>query len=223
MFDAGVDVFRLNTSHGTWEDHLARIAAVRATAAELSVHAGILLDLQGPKIRLGQFEGGHCDLEPGALFTITTEPVLGSSSLASTSYTHFAKDVKPGDPVLLADGSIELKVLSTDAVSVRCEVVTGGPLGDHKGINLPGVELTTSSLTRKDMDDLQHGLQAGVDFVALSFVRKPSDLLRLKLFLEEHDAQLPSSPRSKNPKAGKIWSRSSMKAMASWSRAAISA
>jgi pyruvate kinase len=203
MFDAGVDVFRLNTSHGTWEDHLARIAAVRATAAELSVHAGILLDLQGPKIRLGQFEGGRCDLEPGAIFTITTEPVLGSSFLASTSYTHFAKDVKPGDPVLLADGSIELKVLSTDAVSVRCEVVTGGPLGDHKGINLPGVELTTSSLTRKDMEDLQNGLQAGVDFVALSFVRKPSDLLRLKLFLEEHDAQLPVIAKIEKPEGWK--------------------
>src|SRR5271168_670749 len=93
MFDAGVDVFRLNTSHGTWEDHLARIAAVRAIAAELSVHVGILLDLQGPKIRLGRFEGGQCELEAGGIFIITTEPVLGNSSLASTSYTHFAKDV----------------------------------------------------------------------------------------------------------------------------------
>ncbi len=203
MFDAGVDVFRLNTSHGNWEDHLARIAAVRAIAAELSVHAGILLDLQGPKIRLGRFEGGRCDLESGAIFTITTEPLLGSNSLASTSYTHFAQDVKPGDPVLLADGSIELKVLSTDAVSVRCEVIAGGPLGDHKGINLPGVELSTSSLTRKDMEDLQHGLQAGIDFVALSFVRKPSDLLRLKLFLEEHGAQLPVIAKIEKPEGWK--------------------
>jgi pyruvate kinase len=203
MFDAGVDVFRLNTSHGTWEDHLARIAAVRTTAAELSVHAGILLDLQGPKIRLGRFEGGHCHLEPGAIFTITTEPLLGTSTLASTSYAHFAKDVKPGHPVLLADGSIELKVLSTDTVSVRCQVVTGGPLGDHKGINLPGVELSTPSLTRKDMDDLQHGLQAGVDFVALSFVRKPTDLLRLKLFLEEHGSQLPVIAKIEKPEGWK--------------------
>ena len=146
---------------------------------------------------------GAATSNPAPFFAITTEPVLGSSFLASTSYTHFAKDVKPGDPVLLADGSIELKVLSTDAVSVRCEVVTGGPLGDHKGINLPGVELTTSSLTRKDMEDLQHGLQAGVDFVALSFVRKPSDLLRLKLFLEEHDAQLPVIAKIEKPEGWK--------------------
>lgn len=203
MFEAGVDVFRLNTSHGTWNEHLARIAAVRAIAEELSVHAGILLDLQGPKIRLGQFEGGRCDLQPGGIFTITTEPVQGTSLLASTSYTHFALDVKPGDPVLLADGSVELKVLATDAVSVRCEVVIGGTLGDHKGINLPGVELSTPSLTRKDMEDLQHGLQAGVDFVALSFVRKPSDLLRLKLFLEEHGSNLPVIAKIEKPEGWK--------------------
>jgi pyruvate kinase len=203
MFESGVDVFRLNTSHGVWEDHLARIAQVRAMAAELSVHAGILLDLQGPKIRLGRFAGGRCDLEPGGIFTITTQPVEGNSSLASTSYAHFAKDVKPGDPVLLADGSLELKVLSTDAVSVRCEVITGGPLGDHKGINLPGVDLSTPSLTRKDMEDLHHGLEAGVDFVALSFVRKPSDLLRLKLFLEEHGAQLPVVAKIEKPEGWK--------------------
>jgi pyruvate kinase len=203
MFDAGVDVFRLNTSHGNWEDHRARIAAVRTMAAELSVHAGILLDLQGPKIRLGRFIGGHCELEPGGIFTITTETVQGTSVLASTSYSHFAQDVKPGDPVLLADGTIELKALSTDAVSVRCEVVTGGPIGDHKGINLPGVELSTPSLTRKDMEDLQHGLQAGVDFIALSFVRKPSDLMRLKLFLEEHGAQLPVIAKIEKPEGWK--------------------
>jgi pyruvate kinase len=203
MFDAGVDVFRLNTSHGNWEDHLARIAAVRATAAELSVHVGILLDLQGPKIRLGRFVGGQCDLEPGAVFTITTETVQGTSALACTSYAHFAKDVKPGDPVLLADGTIELRVLSTDAVSVRCEVVTGGPLGDHKGINLPGVELSTPSLTKKDMEDLNQGVKAGVDFVALSFVRKATDLLRLKLFLEEHDSQLPVIAKIEKPEGWK--------------------
>ncbi len=203
MFDAGVDVFRLNTSHGTWEEHLARIAAVRATAAELSVHVGILLDLQGPKIRLGRFAGGRCELEAGGIFTITTHSVEGTSVLASTSYTHFAKDVKPGDPVLLADGTIELRVLSTDADSVRCEVVAGGPIGDHKGINLPGVELSTPSLTRKDMEDLQQGLKAGVDFIALSFVRKPSDLLRLKLYLEEHDSQLPVIAKIEKPEGWK--------------------
>jgi len=199
MLEAGVNIFRLNTSQGEWEDHLARIARVRAAAAELKVHAGILLDLQGPKIRLGSFEGGQCELEAGAIFTITTEKVMGTCALASTSYSNFARDVKPGDGVLLDDGSIALKALASDGVAVRCEVITGGPLRDHKGINLPGVELSTPSLTRKDMDNLQRGLQAGVDFVALSFVRKPTDLVRLKLFLEEHGAQIPVIAKIEKP------------------------
>jgi len=203
MFAAGVNVFRLNTSHGTWDDHLTRIASVRAAAEELGIQAGILLDLQGPKIRLGTFEGGQCELLAGGIFNITTEKVLGTAALASTSYSHFAKDVKSGDRVFLADGSVELKVLDTDAVSARCEVVVGGALSDHKGINLPGVELTTPSLTRKDMDDLQRGLQAGIDFVALSFVRRASDLQRVKLYLEQNDAQVPVIAKIEKPEGWK--------------------
>jgi pyruvate kinase len=203
MFAAGVNVFRLNTSHGTWDDHLARIASVRQAAGELGIQAGILLDLQGPKIRLGNFEGGQCELIAGDVFSITTEKVLGSAALASTSYSHFAKDVKSGDRVFLADGSVELRVLDTDAVSARCEVVIGGALSDHKGINLPGVELSTPSLTRKDMDDLQRGLQAGIDFVALSFVRRASDLQRVKLYLEQNDAQIPVIAKIEKPEGWK--------------------
>jgi pyruvate kinase len=203
MFAAGVNVFRLNTSHGTWDDHLTRIGSVRAAAAELDLQAGILLDLQGPKIRLGNFAGGQCELQAGDNFTITTEKVLGTAMLASTSYSHFAQDVKSGDRVFLADGSVELKVLDTDAVSARCEVIVGGVLSDHKGINLPGVELSTPSLTRKDMDDLQRGLQAGIDFVALSFVRRASDLQRVKLYLEQNDAQIPVIAKIEKPEGWK--------------------
>jgi len=203
MFAAGVNVFRLNASHGTWDDHLPRIASVRSAAAELGVQTGILLDLQGPKIRLGTFDGGRCELQTGGIFSITTEKVLGTATLASTSYSHFAKDLKPGDSVFLADGTVELKVLETDAVLVRCEIIVGGPLSDHKGINLPGVELSTPSLTRKDIDDLQRGLQVGVDFVALSFVRKPSDLQRVKLYLEEKDAQVPVIAKIEKPEGWK--------------------
>ena len=203
MFEAGVNVFRLNASHGTWDDHLTRIASVRAVAAELGAPAGILLDLQGPKIRLGTFDSGRCELLTGGIFSITTEKVLGTPALASTSYSHFAKDVKPGDRVFLADGSVELKVLDTDAVTARCEVVTGGCLSDHKGINLPGVELSTPSLTRKDMEDLQRGLQVGIDFVALSFVRKASDVQRVKLYLEEKDAQVPVIAKIEKPEGWK--------------------
>jgi len=136
---AGANVFRLNASHGTTADHSARVAAVRSTAAETGVHAGILLDLQGPKIRLGRFDNGGCLLAVGSEFTITTEEVLGDSLRASTGYAKFARDVQEGDRILLADGAIELRAVATDGIAVRTEVLCGGPIGDNKGINLPGV------------------------------------------------------------------------------------
>src|SRR5271169_4951397 len=180
MLGAGVDVFRLNASHGTQEDHAARIDAVRKAAREARVHAGILLDLQGPKIRLGRFEEGHATLETGATFTITTEQVMGTAERASTGYSRFAHDVKPGDRILLADGSIELVALESDGTSVRTRVVNGGPISDHKGINLPGVQVSIPSLTEKDLADLHFGLTAGGDMIALSFVRTAADVQQLR-------------------------------------------
>jgi pyruvate kinase len=180
LISAGVDVFRLNASHGTQEDIAARIAAVRTAAREARVHAGILLDLQGPKIRLGRFENGGCFLEAGAVFTITTEAVAGTSELACTGYARFARDVEPGNRILLADGAIELRALESDGVAVRTEVVCGGYISDRKGINLPGVKVSIPSLTEKDLSDLHFGLNAGIDIVALSFVRNAGDVLQLR-------------------------------------------
>jgi pyruvate kinase len=136
--------------------------------------------LQGPKIRLGRFENGGVTLETDAIFTITTEQVMGTAERASTSYSRFAKDVKAGDRVLLADGIIELIALESDGVSVQTRVVNGGPIGDHKGINLPGVQVSIPSLTEKDLADLHFGLNAGVDLVALSFVRTADDVRQLR-------------------------------------------
>jgi len=153
---------------------------VRAAAREAHVHAGILLDLQGPKIRLGRFENGGVTLETDATFAITTEQVMGTAERASTGYSRFAKDVKAGDRILLADGIIELVALETDGVSVRTRVVNGGPISDHKGINLPGVQVSIPSLTEKDLADLHFGLNAGVDIVALSFVRTADDVRQLR-------------------------------------------
>ena len=180
LLDAGVDVFRLNASHGEQDQHAARIAAVRKTAGEAGTHVGILLDLQGPKIRLGKFEGGCVTLEDGCEFTITTESLIGTVERASTSYSRFASDVKSGDRVLLADGAVELRVRSTDGTNVRCEVVHGGAIGDHKGINLPGVLVSIPSLTEKDLADVHFGLSAGVDLFALSFVRTADDVRQLR-------------------------------------------
>jgi pyruvate kinase len=204
LLDAGVNVFRCNASHGTPEENAARIHAVRAAAQSCGRPIGVLLDLQGPKIRLGRFENGGCTLEAGSEFSLTTENVMGTPALASTTYSELAKDVKPGDRILLADGRIHLRAKSTDGVVVRCEVVTGGPISDRKGINLPGVRVSTPSLTRKDMADLIFGLTAGVDLIALSFVRRREDVLRLRHFLEEHDAKVPIISKIEKPEA---WER----------------
>ena len=180
LLDAGVNVFRINASHGTTEQHGVMVCAVRTAASEAGVYAGILFDLQGPKIRLGKFENGGCTLAAGSGFTITTEPLLGNCDRASTGYAAFARDVKPGNRILLADGAIELRALASDGVAVRTEVVHGGPISDHKGINLPGVQVSIPSLTEKDLADLDFGLKAGVDFVALSFVRSAEDVRQLR-------------------------------------------
>jgi pyruvate kinase len=183
LLAAGVDVFRLNASHGTQEDHKRRIDAVRAAEQEVRAHVGILLDLQGPKIRLGRFEGGSCLLKQDAEFTITTEPITGNCSRACTSYTNFANDVQPGDRILLGDGAIELRAEATDGVAVRTVVVNGGEISDHKGINLPGVRVSLPSVTEKDAGDLRFGVEAGIDLVALSFVRKAADVEQLRAML----------------------------------------
>lgn len=201
LIQAGVDVFRLNASHGSAEERTERIRTVRAVSRELGVHTGILLDLQGPKIRIGKFSGGGAQLEAGSRFTIATDERLGDSASASTTYTDIARDVRPGDRVLLADGAIEMRALASDGTSVTCEVVSGGWISDNKGINLPGVQVSTPSLTKKDMKDLRAGLEAGVDFIALSFVRRREDVLRLRLVLEECEARIPIVSKIEKPEA----------------------
>jgi pyruvate kinase len=182
LLEAGADVFRLNASHGSIEQRAECVKLIRAAAGEMGCNTGILLDLQGPKIRLGTFEGGSAQLEEGGEFVITTEEIQG-------------------DGVLLADGALELKVIDSDGIKARCRVVTGGAISDKKGINLPGVPLSTPSLTRRDMENLQSGIEAGVDLVALSFVRRSSDVLRLRLFLEEKGANLPIIAKIEKPEA----------------------
>ncbi len=201
LLEAGVDVFRMNASHGTQEQHAARIQGVREAAAEFGKHAGILLDLQGPKIRLEKFVGGRCELETGSVFTITVEPQLGNSAKASTGYARFAKDVKAGDRVLLADGAVEMRAIKTDGISVRCEVLSGGTIGDNKGINLPGVQVSAPSLTEKDLSDLEFGLDEGIDMVALSFVRSAEDVRQLRQRLDVRNVRIPVISKIEKPQA----------------------
>jgi pyruvate kinase len=199
LFDARVDVFRLNASHGSQDDHARRIRKVRELSTELKRHAGILLDLQGPKIRLGTFKDGPCLLKDESIFTITTEQIEGTCAAASTNYADFARDVKPGDPVLLADGSLQLQVLETNGIAARCRVVSGGMISDRKGINLPGVKISTPSLSKKDVSDAHFGVEQGVDFLALSFVRQARDVLRLRHLLDEAEAKQPIIAKIEKP------------------------
>lgn len=199
LFEAGVDVFRLNASHGNQQDLARRIQAVRELSAEYKSYPGILLDLQGPKIRLGTFKNGPVSLIEGSSFTITTQACEGDATMAYTNYPEFAQDVKPGSPVLLADGSVELRAVSTEGTAVRCVVVRGGPISDRKGINLPGVNVTASSLSKKDVSDAHFGIEQGVDLFALSFVRNERDVLRLRHLLEEQDAKQPIIAKIEKP------------------------
>ncbi|MGA8594118.1 MAG: pyruvate kinase [Bryobacteraceae bacterium] len=201
LFEAGVNVVRLNASHGLQADHAKRIQAVRQLAAETGRNVGILLDLQGPKIRLGNFQNGGCVLEEGCAFTITTQPVEGTAEMASTSYTEFARDVKPGDSVLLADGALQLEVVAADGIAARCRVIRGGWIGDRKGINLPGVHVSAPSLSKKDVADAHFAVEQGVDFIALSFVRNGKDVLRLRHLLDEVDASQPIVAKIEKPEA----------------------
>jgi pyruvate kinase len=176
LVQAGVNVFRLNFSHGSHEEHLAVITSVREIAARLSKPVALLQDLSGPKIRTGKVREG-VELVNGARIAITTEAIAeGDSELISTTYEALPRDVKPGDRVLLDDGNLELRVVRSAGSRVECEVVDGGPLRSNKGINLPGVALSTPALTEKDRRDLAFGVEHGVDFLALSFVRQAQDL-----------------------------------------------
>ena len=179
LIEAGVNVFRVNMSHGTQAEHAAAIAAIREQASALGTHIGILADLCGPKIRTGRFEQNPVRLEEGAEVTVTTREVIGNARLVPSQYAGLADDVKPGDRILINDGAAELEVLAKDGTEVRCRVRHGGVVGDKKGINLPGVEVSAPSLTPKDIADAEFALAQQVDFIALSFVRTRADVVSL--------------------------------------------
>jgi pyruvate kinase len=180
LIRAGARIFRLNASHGTWGQHSERIELIRRAEKALGCPVAILLDLQGPKLRLGEFCSGGCTLKSGARFTITTGQAMGDETLASTAYEFLAADVRPGDRVLLNDGAVTLRARSNDGVAVEFDVIAGGPIGDHKGINLPDAKVSETTTTEKDLSDLREGLAAGVDFIALSFVRSAADVCGLR-------------------------------------------
>jgi pyruvate kinase len=202
LIRAGMNVVRLNFSHGTHADHAARIAMVRRAAAESGRYIAILQDLQGPKIRTGSLEGGKpVELIAGQEFVITIEPTIGDDQKVSTTYQMLPSDVRPRDRILLSDGLIELVVTSRNETEVKTEVVHGGRLKEHQGINLPGVRVSAPAATEKDLEDLAFGLEQDVDYVALSFVRKASDITSVKDVIKRAGKKTPVVAKIERPEA----------------------
>ncbi|MBC6477578.1 MAG: pyruvate kinase [Hormoscilla sp. GM7CHS1pb] len=193
LIEAGATTLRLNFSHGTHEDHQRSIRLIRQLSFELNQPVGILQDLQGPKIRLGRFESGSIALSRGDRFILTSDRVPGTQEISSVTYEPLADEVPAGATILLDDGKLEMLVEKVDrqARQLHCQVVVGGKLSNNKGVNFPGVYLSIKALTEKDRKDLLFGLDQGVDWVALSFVRNPQDVLEIKEIIANAGKQVP--------------------------------
>jgi len=191
LIRAGMNVARLNFSHGTQSEHKKVITAVRQIAAKLGQPVAVLQDLEGPRIRVGQIKSGKTKLKPGARFILTTRRVPGDEKEVSVNYSRLPQDVRPGDSLLLSDGALELKVEETSQKDIQCKVVVGGPLSSFKGVNLPTGSIKMPSLTDKDKDDLAFGIENEVDYVALSFVRSAEDVRTARRFMKKKKCSIP--------------------------------
>ncbi len=201
LVDAGMDVARMNLSHGSYADHEAVYKMVRQASDDSGHGVGIFADLQGPKIRLGNVANGPLQLEEGAEFTITTRDVPGDVTVCSTTYAGLPGDVHPGDPILIDDGKVRLEVLSVDDTDVLTRVKVPGPVSDHKGINLPGVAVSVPAMSEKDTEDLRWALHMTVDFIALSFVRSAADVEDVRAIMREEGIHLPVIAKIEKPQA----------------------
>lgn len=201
LIEAGVDVTRFNLSHGDHSVHDNNYANVRAAAEELGKPVAILVDLQGPKIRLGKFADGPHELAVGDIFKITVEDIPGTKEIVSTTFKGLPADVKPGDFLLIDDGKVRVKVIEADDTVVTTEVIVGGPVSNNKGINLPGVAVSVPALSEKDEDDLRWGLRKGADLIALSFVRDASDVQRVHEIMAEEGRFVPVIAKVEKPQA----------------------
>ncbi|WP_336671187.1 pyruvate kinase [Tsukamurella sp. USMM236] len=202
LVEEGMDVARLNFSHGEHADHGVNYERVRAASDKTGRAVGILADLQGPKIRLGRFAGdGRTVWETGETVRITVEDVVGTHDRVSTTYKELAQDARPGDRLLVDDGKVGLKVTSVDGNDVVCEVTEGGPVSNNKGVSLPGMNVSVPALSEKDIEDLEFALELGVDFIALSFVRAPADIERVHAVMDRVGRRIPVIAKLEKPEA----------------------
>ncbi|MER5491226.1 pyruvate kinase [Streptomyces sp. LE64] len=201
LIEAGMNVARFNMSHGTHEEHRGRYERLREAARETGRAVGVLADLQGPKIRLETFAEGPVELVRGDAFTITTEDVPGDQTICGTTYKGLPGDCSVGDPILINDGNVELRVTGVEGPEVHTIVVEGGVISDHKGINLPGAAVNVPALSEKDIEDLRFALRMGCDLVALSFVRDASDVNDVHKVMDEEGRRVPVIAKVEKPQA----------------------
>ncbi len=201
LIDAGMNMARLNLSHGSYEEHQARLDSVRAAAKAAGRPVAILVDLQGPKIRLARFKAGPHDLARGDIFTITVDEVEGTKERVGTTYKGLPGDCKAGDRILIDDGKVTVEVVEVKGNDVVTKVIEPGAVSNNKGINLPGVAVSVPALSEKDIDDLRWGLRAGADFIALSFVRSAEDIKDVHKIMDEEGIRVPVIAKIEKPQA----------------------
>ncbi len=201
LIDAGMNMARLNLSHGGYSEHQARLDQVRMAAKEAGVPVAILVDLQGPKIRLARFKAGPHDLVRGDIFTITTDDIEGTKDRVGTTYKGLPGDCKKGDRILIDDGKVTVEVIEVKGNDVVTKVIEPGAVSNNKGINLPGVAVSVPALSEKDKDDLRWGLKVGADFIALSFVRSADDIVDVHRIMDEVGIRIPVIAKIEKPQA----------------------
>ena len=201
LIRSGMDAARLNFSHGERKDHTRRLKLIRQEAARADKHIAVIQDLQGPKLRVGIVQNDAVTLKRGDTVMISTKKTIGTSRMFSVTYPRLTKDLKAGDIVLLDDGRLELRVVKKTIHSLSCRIIRGGVLKSHKGVNLPGAFLSLPSLSNKDREDLRFGVQQGVDYVALSFVRTADDIIRTRRFIQSLGANIPIIAKIEKPDA----------------------
>ena len=201
LIAAGMNMARLNLSHGSYEEHQSRLDAVRSAAKKAGIPVAVLVDLQGPKIRLARFANGAHELSRGDVFTITTDEVEGTKERVGTTYKGLPGDCKAGDRILIDDGKVTVEVTSVTKTDVITKVIEPGAVSNNKGINLPGVAVSVPALSEKDIDDLRWGLKAGADFIALSFVRSADDIKDVHRIMDEEGIHIPVIAKIEKPQA----------------------
>jgi pyruvate kinase len=201
LINAGMNMARLNLSHGGYEEHQARLDSVRAVAKKANKAVAILIDLQGPKIRLAKFSDGPHELVRGDIFTITTDEVAGSKERVGTTYKGLPGDCRPGDKIMIDDGKVTVEVIEVKKNDVITKVIQPGMVSNNKGLNLPGVAVSVPAMSEKDIADLRWGLKAGADFIALSFVRSATDIKDVHKIMDEEGKRIPVIAKIEKPQA----------------------